>query len=441
MERLAGKTHGAVHVDVWLPRIPTPATPVFEGDTLATITYTSGTTGRPKGVMLTHRNIIVAASATLKRNPGYLEDVFLSFLPMAHIFERTTEYYLAMMSGGQIAFARSVADLPEDFATIRPTIVMGVPRIFEKVWKGVVTSAARNPLGRWLIDRVAALGPDTGVNTLAERAQRLLIKLFITKNLLKRLGGRLRLTVCGGAPLSADLAKSLRVIGLPLLEGYGLAEAAGPVSGDHLAEYQPGAVGRPLDGVEISITDTGEILLRSQSVMSGYWKRPDETAKALDEDGWLHTGDIGELRDGRLYVHGRMRDLIVLSTGEKLAPADIESQIITDPLFEQALVIGDKKPIVAALVVLDIEQWSEFAAEKGLDPADLNGPASEQALRKRISAKCLAFPDFAQIRRIGVSLEPWTADEGLLSVTLKVKRHAVAAKFEKQIQDLFAGHE
>jgi long-chain acyl-CoA synthetase len=441
MEAPVGKVSGVVHIDAWLPKKTVPVKSEVEGDKLATITYTSGTTGRPKGVMLNHRNIIVAANATLKRNPGYLEDVFLSFLPMAHIFERTTEYYLAIMCGGQIAFARSVANLPEDFAAVRPTIVMGVPRIFEKIWKGVLTSATKSLLGRWLINQIATLGTDASVDTYKEKVLRLLIKLLITRKLLKRFGGRLRLTVCGGAPLSAELARSLKVIGLPLLEGYGLAEAAGPVSGDHLSEYEPGAVGVPLDGMDIRIAPNGEILLRSGSVMSGYWKRPDETAKALDPDGWLHTGDIGKLANGRLYVHGRLRDLIVLSTGEKLAPADLESQIITDPLFEQALVVGDRKPIVGALVVVDAERWKEFAEENGLDPADPNTSENEEALLKRVSAKCQAFPAYAQIRRLGAGLEPWTVEDGLLSVTLKVKRDAVSAKFQMQIDNLFLGHD
>jgi long-chain acyl-CoA synthetase len=430
-----------VHLDAWLPQEAVPVTQPVRGEDLATITYTSGTTGRPKGVMLSHRNILFAADATLERNPGYLEDVFLSFLPMAHIFERTTEYYVAMMCGGQIAFARSIADLPEDFAAIRPTIVMGVPRIFEKIWKGIVTSAQDSPIGRWLIKRVVAMASDGGADGLKKRAQRALVRLFITRKLMKRFGGRVRLMVCGGAPLSPDLAKILRTIGLPLLEGYGLAEAAGPVSGDPLAEYEPGAVGRPLDGVDIRFAETGEILLRSDTVMSGYWKRPAETAEALDEEGWLHTGDVGELHNGRLRIHGRIRDLIVLSTGEKLAPSDIESQIITDPLFEQAVVLGDKRPIVVALVVLDNERWKEFAAMHGLDPKNPNTPAGREALRERIATSCQAFPRYAEVRRVHASLEPWTAEDGLVSVTLKVKRDAVSTRFQSEIEDLYVGHE
>jgi long-chain acyl-CoA synthetase len=412
-----------------------------KADTLATITYTSGTTGRPKGVMLTHGNLVAAASATAKRNPGYLEDVFLSFLPMAHIFERTTEYYLAMACGGQIAFARSIPDLPEDMATIKPSVLMGVPRIFERIWKGVVTSASANPLGRWLLGQVTAIGPDTGHDKIATRAVRWLIERLITRNLLRRFGGRLRITVCGGAPLSADLAAALRTIGLPLIEGYGLAEAAGPVSGDELSEFRPGAVGRPLPGTNVRIAASGEILLRSAAVMSGYWKRPEETAQAIDQEGWLHTGDVGELREGRLYIHGRMRDIIVLSTGEKLAPSDLESQIITDPLFEQAMVVGDRRPIVAALVVLDKKAWTGFAKENGLAPDDPNDPDCEQALRQHIAALCRAFPEYAQVRRVRAGFEAWTAEDGLLSVTLKVKRNAVSALFADEIEELFAGHE
>lgn len=431
----------AVSLESWLDNGVAASAADIPGDALATITYTSGTTGRPKGVMLSHRNMIAAVSATAERNPGYLEDVFLSFLPMAHIFERTTEYYLAMACGGQIAFARSIPDLPEDMAVVRPTVVMGVPRIFERVWKGVVSSASSNPLGRWLLNRAMAIGPDTSRDGFSNKTVRWLIKHLITGKLLKRFGGRMRITVCGGAPLSADLAAVLRTIGLPLIEGYGLAEAAGPVSGDELSEYRPGSVGRPLPGIKVRIAENGEILLHSASVMSGYWKRPEETTEAIDEEGWLHTGDVGELRDGRLYIHGRLRDIIVLSTGEKLAPSDLESRIITDPLFEQAMVIGDRRPIVVALVVLDRNAWNDFAAKEGLDPNEPNNHACEKALREHIGRLCRGFPDYAQIRRVHADFDPWTTEAGLLSVTLKVKRNAVSSKFAKEIEALFAGHD
>ena len=430
----------AVPVESWLETEGVETGAIVGPDTLATITYTSGTTGRPKGVMLSHRNILSALSATAQRHPGYLEDVFLSFLPMAHIFERTTEYYLAIACGGVIAFARSIPDLPKDLATVRPTIVMGVPRVFERVWKGVVKSASTSPLGARLLSRAVGNDLYKSKGTLIGGVERWLIKLFITRSLLNRFGGRLRLTICGGAPLSAELEGALRSVGLPLVVGYGLAEAAGPVSGDSLTEYEPGTVGRPLPGIEVRIADSDEILIRSASVMSGYWKRPEETANAVDQEGWLHTSDIGELRNGRLVVHGRMQDLIVLSTGEKFAPSDIEGQITTDQLFEQALVIGDQRPIVVALVILDRKHWQIFAQEKGLEASDPNNFHGKMALLERIGHLCRTFPDYAQVRDLYASFDPWTVEAGLLSVTLKVKRGAISARFADQIEDLFWGH-
>jgi long-chain acyl-CoA synthetase len=228
---------------------------------------------------------------------------------------------------------------------------------------------------------------------------------------------------------------------LPLIEGYGLAEVAGPAAGDSLEEYLPGSVGRPLDGVEVRIAESGEILVRGPTLMLGYWNNPGLTADALTDDGWLQTGDLGEIRDGRLYVHGRLRDVIVLSTGEKLAPADIESQLLMDPLFEQAIAIGDKRPIVAALVVLAGGAWERFAAERRLDPSAPNDPAAEKALLERIAYLCRTYPEYAQIRRVGVCKRPWTIDQGLLSVTMKVKRDAVCEMYREQIDGLFAGHE
>ncbi|MCP4316593.1 MAG: long-chain fatty acid--CoA ligase [Hyphomicrobiales bacterium] len=301
-------------------------------------------------------------------------------------------------------------------------------------------SASTSLLGHRLLSRIVCSDPHKSKGSLIGGLERWLIKHFITRSLLDRFGGRLRLTVCGGAPLSAELARALRSIGLPLVEGYGLAEAAGPVTGDSLIECEPGTVGRPLPGIEVRIANTDEILIRSASVMSGYWKRSEETAKAVDQDGWLHTSDIGELRNGRLIIHGRMQDLIILSTGEKFAPSDIESQITTDLLFEQALVIGDRRPIVVALVVLDRKHWQIFAQENGLETGDPNDSRGKMALLEHIGHLCRTFPDYAQVRRLQASFDPWTAEIGLLSVTQKVKRDVVSARFADQIEDLFLGH-
>lgn len=430
-----------INVSDWLPAGTTPADPAVHAGDLATITYTSGTTGRAKGVMLTQANMLAAALAPLEVIPGYLEDVFLSFLPMAHIFERTTEYYLAIACGGETAFARSPDDLPEDFATIRPSVIMGVPRIYERLWKGVETSAADNLLARWLIGRAGRLGRRRENDGLTVRFQHWLLERFVGQEMLKHLGGRVRIAVCGSAPLAAQLATRLRAVGLPLIEGYGLAEAAGPVTGDSLSEYEPGCVGRPFSEIELRISGDSEILLKSPSVMSGYWNRPEETAEVLSGDGWLRTGDLGELRNGRLYVHGRMRDLVVLSTGEKFAPSDIESWLMADPLFAQAMVVGNDRPMVVALAVLDIEHWRGFCEKLGLDPSAPNTPMCERALLARIARRLVKMPEYAQVRRVYASLEPWTVKDRLVSVALKIRRAEIEKRFGPEIEQLYAGHE
>ena len=430
-----------VNVSDWLPAETTPTDPAVHAGSLATITYTSGTTGKPKGVMLTQANMLAAALAPLERIPGYLEDVFLSFLPMAHIFERTTEYYLAIACGGETVFARSADKLPEDFATIRPSVIMGVPRIYERLWKRVESSAAGNWLARWLIGRAGILGRRRENDGPMVRFQHWLLKRFVGQRLSKQLGGRVRVAICGGAPLAAQLATRLRAVGMPLIEGYGLAEAAGPVTGDSLSDYEPGSVGRPFSEIEILISVDGEILVKSPSVMSGYWNRPEETAEVLSEDGWLRTGDLGEMRNGRLYVHGRKRDLVILSTGDKLAPSDIESWLMADPLFAQAIVLGNDRPIVVALAVLDPEHWRRFSEEQGLDPSAPNSAVSERALLARIARRLDMMPEYAQVRRIHASLEPWTVEDELVSVALKIRRAEVEKRFGSEIEYLYAGHE
>lgn len=430
-----------VNVSDWLPAATTPTDPTVHAGSLATITYTSGTTGRPKGVMLTQANMLAAALAPLERIPGYLEDVFLSFLPMAHIFERTTEYYLAIACGGETVFARTPDKLPEDFATIRPSVIMGVPRIYERLWNGVESSAAGNRPARWLIGRAGTIGQRRENDGLIIRFQRWLLERFVGRKLLRHLGGRVRVAVSGGAPIGAQLATRLRAVGLPLVEGYGLAEAAGPVTGDNPLEYEPGSVGHPFSEMKIRISGDGEILIKSPSVMSGYWNRPEETADALSGDGWLCTGDLGEMRNGRLYVHGRLRDLIVLSTGDKLAPSDIESCLMADPLFAQAITLGNDRPMVVVLAVLHIEHWRLFSEEQGLDPSAPNSLISERALLARIAGLLDMMPEYAQVRRIHASLEPWTVEDGLVSAALKIRRAEIEKRFGPEIKQLYAGHE
>lgn len=438
-----GETTDLIGLDDWLlegDRATWPAAVAgVTSDTLACISYTSGTTGRPKGVMLSHGNLVSATRAVLERNPGQSDDVFLAFLPMAHIFERTVEYYPAMTSGARLVFARSVSKLAEDLVSVRPTVLVGVPRIYERFWNAIEETTSKSALTRLLLHRALALARRTH-QSLVARIQRRLIDRVVCGRISKRFGGRLRIAVCGSAPLSPDLALGLRAVGVPIVEGYGLAEAAGPISGDEVLSYAAGSAGRPLDGVEVQIAEDGELLVRSRSVMQGYWNRPEETSRTIDSDGWLHTGDLAAVRDDRLVILGRIHDVIVTATAEKLAPHDLETRIVSDPLFEQAVVVGDARPFLVALVVLTPAQWQEFAGANNLDPADPNDTRAEGMLIDKIGQLMRDFPTYAQVRRLFASLEPWTLEEGLVTATLKTKRKSVENKYADVIASLYAGH-
>ncbi|MCP4385354.1 MAG: long-chain fatty acid--CoA ligase [Hyphomicrobiales bacterium] len=435
----SGGSSDIIGLDDWLTDADVPAkppvTPPLASDTLASISYTSGTTGRPKGVMLSHGNLISATRAVLKRNRGQSDDVFLAFLPMAHIFERTVEYYPAMASGARLVFARAVASLPEDLISVRPTIMIGVPRIYERSWNAIQETA----FGRFLLDRALTLG-HRPIHSLVERLQLWLIDRLLCRRISERFGGRLRLAVCGSAPLSPELALGLRAVGVPIVEGYGLAEAAGPISGDEVSSYAPGSAGRLLDGVEARIAKDGELLVRAPSVMQGYWNRPEDTARTIDGNGWLHTGDLAAVREDRLVILGRVHDVIVTATAEKLSPHDLEMRIVSDPLFEQAVVVGNARPFLVALVVLEPAQWQAFAAANNLDPIDPNDARAEGLLIDKIGPLIRDFPSYAQIRRLFASLEPWTLEDGLVTATLKTKRKSVEKKHADVIASLYEGH-
>ncbi len=433
-----GAEAGLLTLPDWLSRgVAAPQIDVTS-ETLATITYSSGTTGRPKGVMLTHGNLASAARAVLARHPGYDTDVFLSFLPTAHVFARTVEYYAAMICGGRIAFARSIAELPEDFVVIRPTVMMGVPRIYERAWNSIQSASKASAVGAWLLKAAVRLYPMRD-KSIAHRIASRIATSILKKRVLARFGGRVRLAVSGSAPLSSELALGLRAVGMPLVEGYGMAEAAGPVSGDFVSDYQPGTVGRLLDGVEARLSEGGELLIRSPSIMSGYWGRAEETKQAIDQDGWLHTGDLAEWVGDRIRIVGRVHDVIVTATGEKLAPAELELRITNDPLFEQAIVVGNNRPCVMALVVLNKAGWADLATVHGINPADPNARDAETLLLERIGSATKGLPRYCQVRRLHATLEPWTPEAGLATVTMKLKRAKVEDHYRDVIEKRFAG--
>ncbi len=436
----------------WLPAEPSGAPErVAEPGGLATIIYTSGATGTPKGVMLSHRSILFVAEAVLDRNQGMRGDVFLSYLPLAHSFERVVGYYLPIMAGGRVVYARSVEQLAEDLLTARPTVLLGVPRIFERLHGAIRARAQASRAAALLLGRAETLGwrrfeaaqGRASAPGLLARSEWAVLRRIVADPVLARLGGRVRLAVSGGAPLPAHVARSLTALGLPLVEGYGLTEAASAVTGNDVRCPVPGSVGPPLRGIEVSLGAESELLVRGPGLMLGYWNRPDLTRAAIDESGWLHTGDTGAIRDGRVWVRGRLKDVLVTSTGEKVSATELEAAIATDPLVEQVVVLGDGRPYLVALLVLRRAGWRDLAGRLGLPPADpgsLRAPSAVAAVQARVTATLATFPDHAQVRGISLSLDPWTIAEGLLTPTLKPKRARLEARFAEDIRRLYRGH-
>jgi long-chain acyl-CoA synthetase len=433
----------SVAVD-WLPgEAPAPEDRAGPPQTLATIVYTSGTTGRPKGVMLSHANLLANAQAVLAAVPGYREDVYLSFLPLSHAFERTVGYYVPMMAGSTVAYARSVLQLAEDLPVVRPAVLVSVPRIYERAYARIATDLAKRRFARALFDATVALGWRRAAGGGAGLGTALawpILRRLVARRVLERFGGRVRIAVSGGAPLAPGLARVFIGLGLPVLQGYGLSEAAPVVTGNRLDDNVADSVGRPLPGVEVRLGAGDELLVRGPNVMLGYWQRPDATREAIDAHGWLHTGDKARIENGRVYIVGRLKEIIVLSSAEKVAPADLELAITGDPHFEQAMVIGEGRAHLVALAVLSAESWPGFARAAGLEPGDPNAlaaPAVVNAALARIERQLARFPSYARIRRVWLTLEPWTIENGLITPTLKLKRAELERRFATEIARLY----
>lgn len=437
----------------WLPTATGPVAQLsLSADDLATIIYTSGTTGRPKGVMLTHRSMLAAVESVLKVVPVYADDIFLSYLPLAHVFERIMGYYLPIVVGAEVAFARSVETLRGDLQMVRPSVLLGVPRIYERIYAAVHQKFGRYRITQWLLVLAERMGwqafeADQGRGprpTLWQRALWPLLRTLIATPVLMRFGGRIRVLVSGGAHLSERVGRFMVSLGFPLLEGYGLTESAAPVTGNVFHDNVIGTVGKPLPGVELRIAENGELVVRAASVMTGYWRDPERTRAALTDDGWLHTGDLAEWQDGRIVIRGRLKELLVTSTGENIAPTPIEAAMAIDPLIDQALVVGDGRPYLAAIIVLNGDAWHPLARQLGLQPDDtlaLEAAAAKEAVLSNLAKHLVAFPHYAQIRAVHLTLAPWTVENGFLTTTQKVKRHAIEAHFTNDIKNLYRNHD
>jgi long-chain acyl-CoA synthetase len=412
------ETASAVWTEEWLKSAasaPPASAAALSADSLAAIVYTSGTTGRPKGVMLTHRNVVSNVMALLEIVEVRTSDVFLSFLPLSHTFERTVGYYLPIVAGSCVAYARSIKELPQDLREARPTILVSVPLIYERVYARLQE------------------------NVLARLGWRLL-DYFVARKLRAQFGGRLRFAITGGAPMPLPVAKRFQSLGIEVLQGYGMTESSPVVSANRPGDNDPATVGRPIPGVEVRIGSNDELLVKGPGVMAGYLNRPEDTQRAI-EDGWLRTGDQAAIRGGRIVIKGRIKDILVTSSGEKIAPADLELAIASDPLFAQACVIGEKRPFLAVLLVLERARWAREATALGLTPGradSLDAPAARRLVLERIRKTLSEFPAHATPRAAWCSLEPWTVENGLITPTLKIKRAALEQRFAAQIEAIYA---
>jgi long-chain acyl-CoA synthetase len=424
-------------------------TPAFEElrdsvkpDDLATIVYTSGTTGDPKGAMLTHGNLYAATQFALYAFPFDIEhEVFLSFLPLCHVFERVT-YYLALGMGVNTYYAESIFKVRENMVEVRPSVMQSVPRLFEAIYEAAMAGIAKEPvprqrIARWAIAAGTAYARRTNVGKLVSpllALQRAVADKLVLSKLREKLGGRWHFFVSGGAALPAHTAEFFQGIGIPVAEGYGLTETTAATCVNPLGRARIGTVGKILGNAKIKVAPDGELLVSGLTIMKGYWNHSEATAQAIDSDGWFHTGDIGEIdRDGYVRITDRKKDIIVLANGKKVAPQPIEAELRAADLVSEIVLIGDQSGTVSALVVPDFDKLAKWAKAKGLTfngQAELVASAeARKAVKQQIDELSRNLADFEKIRRIALLDHALSIDAGELTPTLKVRRKVVHERY------------
>jgi long-chain acyl-CoA synthetase len=426
---------------------------IVEGsrEDIATLIYTSGTTGPSKGVVLTHGNLLANCADSQKALTLSETDMTLSFLPMAHSFERTAGYYTVMIAGGTIAYAEGLASIASNLLEIQPTIVLTVPRLLEVIYGRVMaTVKSGSPLRQRLFR--AAMATGTSAAQYRHRREPLPPHLAIAMALFRRLvfqkirglfGSRLRVLISGGAPLPKDIFRFLAAAEVPLVEGYGLTEASPVVSVNPIdGRIKIGTVGPPLEHVEARTAADGELLLHGPSIMKGYFNRDAETREALDSEGWLHTGDVASIdADGYITITDRKKEIIVLSGGKNISPANLETRLASDPHIAQACVIGDRRKHLAALLVPGLENLRDYLAQNGLQEKPAHEVVQSPALRQLFQAKLREFnkqlSDVEAISSFTLVANPFSQENGELTPTLKLRRKVVQEHYRDAIEAMY----
>jgi long-chain acyl-CoA synthetase len=438
-----------------LADLPVPAKkqrrepPPLVASDLASIIYTSGTTGDPKGVMLSHANFLSQVNTLTPMFPINDRDICMSFLPLSHVYERAVDYVF-FRCGSQINYVESIERVPTQLTEIRPTIMVSVPRLFERSYIKIVAKVqqeggAKKRLFDWGLRVGRQVRGAAWRNEKASafaRGQYAVAKSRIFSKVLERLGGRLRFTISGGAPLAREVAEFFDIVGVNILQGYGLTESSPVIAVNTLEANRLGSVGRVPPGFEAKIAPDGEILTRGPHVMMGYWNKPEASAEAIDRDRWLHTGDIGYLdSDGFMFITDRKKDIIVTSGGKNVAPQPIEGRLGATPYIAQAVLIGDKYPYLTALVVPNFENLEAHFAEKklgGLERVAMaEHPETQRVIAEAVKAVNAEVAMHERVRRFTVLGREFSLEEGELTPTMKVRRRVVAERYHSLIEGMY----
>lgn len=419
-------------------------------DDLATLIYTSGTTGHPKGVMLSHGNLLSDVAAGLGGVAVFSDDLFLSFLPLSHAFERTVGHFLPTASGAEIAYAEDVTTLMRDMPDVQPTVMISVPRLYEKIYTGVKAKVDEgSAIKRVLFNLAQKLGAERF--ELRQQGEALsglkaglwsLLDGLVNDKLREKMGGHIRSFISGGAALDARIARFLLAADIIVLPGYGLTESSPVLAVNRLAYIKPDTVGPALPGVELKVNEDGELLARGPMVMLGYWNKPEATAEVLNAEGWLSTGDIVEIdAEGFVKIVDRKKEIMVLSNGENVPPAVIEQHLVQAPCILQAMVIADRRDYVAALIVPDAAAlaiaWRQAKKRPLPDDWHENKEVYGWVLdRMHIDEHDLA--SFMQVRAFAFVDEEWTQANGMVTPTLKLKRRVIAERYKDVIESLYS---
>jgi long-chain acyl-CoA synthetase len=425
-----------------------------KADDVASIVYTSGTTGEPKGVILTQNNFATNVITCLKYFPIEPGDVALSFLPLSHVFERMAGHFTMIHAGVTIAYAESIEKVPENMQEVKPHLMMSVPRLYEKIYARVHEKVKHDSfLKRWIFAKAVATGKQYAhekytlkvTNPSTQKKFKRFDRLVYSK-LRERTGGRVKFFVSGGAALSKEIEEFFNAVNLPILQGYGLTETSPVISFNNFDALRFGSVGKPLPDADVKMGDEGEILVKGPMVMKGYWQKPEATKEAFTADGYFRTGDIGKLdEDGFLFITDRKKELIVMSNGKKVAPQPIENALKTKPGIGQAVLIGNQKNYISVLLFPDLDAIKKIADEQGLKAADTRELLAQEPIvklyDKAVAEVNQGLARYEQVKRykvLPVELVPGSEE---LTPSMKVKRRVIDERYRTQIQELYTGGE